>query len=44
MKQITFTAIEDIPLIKEGDNLGEIIYEQIMDQNVDLKNSDILVE
>ena len=36
-------GIENFPLIKENDNLSEIIYESILNNNIKLESNDILV-
>ncbi|MBQ2635697.1 MAG: coenzyme F420-0:L-glutamate ligase [Methanobrevibacter sp.] len=40
---IELIGIKDFPLIKEGDNLPEIIYESLLNNDISLSDSDILV-
>lgn len=40
---IELTGIKDFPIIKENDNLPEIIYESLVDNNISLTDNDILV-
>ena len=40
---IEIIGIEDFPLIKEDDNLPEIIYESLLKNNIQLVDSDVLV-
>jgi coenzyme F420-0:L-glutamate ligase/coenzyme F420-1:gamma-L-glutamate ligase len=40
---LLFTTIDDIPLIKEGDSLGEIIAEHVKNQGISPQKGDIFV-
>lgn len=40
---IQIIPVKGIPLIKEGDNLGKIISEKILENNITLSNGDIIV-
>ena len=42
-KQLTLSAITDIPLIEEGDDLAEIIYQAINDCELNFEDDDVLV-
>ena len=43
MRSVTFTAIEGIPLIAQGDNLGQLICSAMMAGDIKLARGDILV-
>src|ERR1700730_6489078 len=43
MRSVTFTAIEGIPLIPQGDNLGQLICSAMMAGDIKLARGDILV-
>ena len=43
MKKIELIALEEIPLINEGDNLVEVILIALEKNNISLNNGDILV-
>tara|TARA_Y100001960_G_scaffold42104_1_gene41330 strand:+ start:1073 stop:1837 length:765 start_codon:yes stop_codon:yes gene_type:complete len=43
LKSLEFIAVEGIPLIKEGDNLVEVILLALEKNNISLNNNDILV-
>jgi coenzyme F420-0:L-glutamate ligase/coenzyme F420-1:gamma-L-glutamate ligase len=42
-RQLTLTAVPDIPLITQGDDLAEIIYRAVLDADLDFENGDVLV-
>ena len=42
-KQLTLSAITDIPLIEEGDDLAEIIYQATTDCELNFEDDDVLV-
>ncbi|MBN1214307.1 MAG: coenzyme F420-0:L-glutamate ligase [Candidatus Lokiarchaeota archaeon] len=43
MKRIELIGIQGIPLIKSGDNIADIIIKKIDENNIHLKNNDILI-
>jgi coenzyme F420-0:L-glutamate ligase / coenzyme F420-1:gamma-L-glutamate ligase len=43
MNAVTVIAVENLPLIKEGDNLGQLIVEAAKTQNTPLQEKDIIV-
>ncbi|TFG14441.1 coenzyme F420-0:L-glutamate ligase [Candidatus Thorarchaeota archaeon] len=43
MNSVRIEPLEGIPLIRAGDNLGEIIYQTIQSNNLNLSNGDIVV-
>lgn len=43
LDKITLVAIPDIPLIKEGDDIGEIIYQCSQNNNLEITKDDIIV-
>jgi coenzyme F420-0:L-glutamate ligase / coenzyme F420-1:gamma-L-glutamate ligase len=43
MRSVTFTAIEGIPLITQGDNLGQLVCSAMMAGDIKLARGDILV-
>lgn len=43
MKEIRLIAVEGLPFVKEGDNLGTIIAEQCANQGTPLEDGDIIV-
>jgi coenzyme F420-0:L-glutamate ligase/coenzyme F420-1:gamma-L-glutamate ligase len=42
MSELTFTQLLNIPLIKEGDNLAEILFKATIDQSISFETGDIL--
>ena len=43
VKQLTLSALPGIPLIKEGDDLAEIIYQAVTDCGLNFEDGDVLV-
>lgn len=43
MKSVRVIAVEDLPLIKKGDNLGELIFRAARKQKTPLKKKDVIV-
>jgi coenzyme F420-0:L-glutamate ligase/coenzyme F420-1:gamma-L-glutamate ligase len=43
MSQLSLTALPDIPLIQEGDNLAEIILQSLAKAQIELQDGDVLV-
>ena len=43
MQPLTLIPVPDIPLIRQGDNLADIVLNSLKDDNLDLKDNDILV-
>ncbi len=41
--EIKLIGLEGIPLVKSGDNIGEVIKESILEMNYDLKDGDIIL-
>ncbi len=41
--QLTLTPLRDIPLIRQGDNLADIIVKSLNETNIQLQDGDILV-
>ncbi len=42
MSSLIITQLKHIPLIKQGDNLSEILYQSLIKQNISLNDGDIL--
>ncbi|MDD2522465.1 MAG: coenzyme F420-0:L-glutamate ligase [Anaerolineaceae bacterium] len=42
-KQLILTAVAGIPIVQDGDNLAEIIYQAMLDSELDFKDGDVLV-
>ncbi len=43
LHQLTFTAINQIPIIKSGDDLAQIIYSKCQDQQIQVEDGDLFV-
>lgn len=43
MKKVEYIAIQDIPIIKVGDDIGNIIINKCNDNNIIIENDDIIV-